>query len=83
MGNSALTMDSAFLRDLSVIAEDEGLTQKLIKYVHRLVQKQPDPTLMTKEEFFANVDAAREEIRQGKGKSFDNLDDMNAWLNSL
>ena len=42
-----------------------------------------DPTLMTKEEFFARVDEAREEIRQGKGKRFTNPEEMNAWLNSL
>ena len=42
-----------------------------------------DETLMTKEEFFARVDEAREEIRQGKGKRFSNPEEMNAWLNSL
>ncbi len=42
-----------------------------------------DPTLMSKEEFFARVDKAREEIRQGKGKRFTSPEKMNAWLNSL
>ena len=40
-------------------------------------------TRMTKEEFFTKVDEAREEIRQGKGKRFSKLEEMNAWLNSL
>lgn len=30
------------------------------------LQKKEDPTLMTKEEFFANVDEALEQARQGK-----------------
>ena len=31
-----------------------------------LQEKKDDPTLMTKEEFFANVDEAMEQARQGK-----------------
>jgi hypothetical protein len=38
---------------------------------------------MTEKEFFAYVDEAREEIRQGKGISFTDKAEMNAWLNSL
>lgn len=48
-----------------------------------MTEKTQDPTLMTKEEFFARVDEAREEIRQGKGKRFSDPEEMNAWLNSL
>ena len=42
-----------------------------------------DETLMTKEEFFAQVDEAREQIKRGEGITFTNLEDMNAWLNAL
>ena len=42
-----------------------------------------DPTLLTKEEFFARVDKAEKEIAEGKGVTFTNKNDMNAWLNSL
>ena len=35
------------------------------------------------EEFFARVDKAEKEIAEGKGITFTNKDDMNAWLNSL
>ena len=45
--------------------------------------KKADPTLMTKEEFFARVDEAEKEIAEGKGTTFTNLEEMNAWLNSL
>jgi uncharacterized short protein YbdD (DUF466 family) len=56
------------------------------EYVGRLVKerkKAEDPTLMTKEEFFRMIDEAREEARQGKVRSFDSVDEMNRWLNSL
>ena len=66
MATTAMPLDAAFLHDLSVIAQSESRTRRLVKYVRRLAQSKPDPTLMTKEEFFANIDAAREEIRQGK-----------------
>ena len=60
-------MNAELFRELSVIAEDETLMQKLLKYVKKLTAKKADPTLMTKEEFFARVDKAREEIRNGQG----------------
>ena len=42
-----------------------------------------DSTLMTKEAFFDRLDKAEKEIAEGKGVTFTNKDDMNAWLNSL
>ena len=38
---------------------------------------------MTKEDFFDRLDKAEKEIAEGKGVTFTNKDDMNAWLNSL
>ena len=68
---------------MAEIADSEPLMKQLAKYLKKLVAKKQDPTLMTKEEFFARVDEAREEIKQGKGKRFSNPEEMNAWLNSL
>lgn len=42
-----------------------------------------DPTLLTKEDFFARIDKAEKDIAEGKGITFTNKDEMNAWLNSL
>jgi len=52
-------------------------------YAKKLAKEKEDPTLMTKEEFFARLDKAREGIRQGKCKRFSDPEEMNAWLNSL
>ena len=71
-------------RSLGAIADDETMLKRVAKYLRRVVkQKEEDPTLMSKEEFFANLDKAEHDIAAGKGKSFDNLSDMNDWLKSL
>ena len=81
---TAIQLNAEMLRNMSIIAEDEHLLRRVAKYLRKVVaEKKADPTLMTKEEFFARVDEAREEIRQGKGKRFSNPEEMNAWLNSL
>jgi uncharacterized short protein YbdD (DUF466 family) len=77
-------LNAEILRNLGTLAESETMLKRVAKYLRKLVkEREADPTLMTKEEFFARVDEAREEIRQGKGKRFSNPEEMNAWLNSL
>ena len=80
---TAIQMNAELLRNMSIIADDENLLRRAAKYLRKLAAEKEDSTLMTKEEFFARVDKAREEIRQGKGKRFSNPEEMNAWLNSL
>ena len=51
---------------IGAIADDVSLMRRLAKYVSRLVKaKEADPTLMTKEDFFANVDEALGQTKQG------------------
>lgn len=52
---TALQMNAELFRQLSIIAEDESMSAKLMKYIKRLSAKKQDPTLMTKEAFFARV----------------------------
>ena len=81
---TAIKMNAELLRNMSIIAEDENLLKRAAKYLRKLVaEKQADPTKLTREEFFARVDKAEKEIAEGKGITFTNKDDMNAWLNSL
>lgn len=58
--NSTLALNADFLRDLSVVAEDENLLTKAVKYIRKLAAKKEYPTLMTKEEFFKRIDKAKE-----------------------
>lgn len=77
-------LDAEILRNLGTLAESETMLKRVAKYLRKLVKEsEADPTLMTKEEFFARVDKAEKEIAEGKGIAFTNIDDMNAWLNSL
>lgn len=64
---TAIQMNAELFRQLSIIAEDEGLMAKLLKYAKKLTaSKQADPTLMTKEEFFQRVDKARAQYDRGE-----------------
>ena len=81
---TAIELNAEMLRNMSIIAEDENLLKRATKYLRKLVaEKKADNTEFTKEEFFARVDKAEKEIAEGKGITFTNRDDMNAWLNSL
>ena len=60
-------LNAEVLRNLSILAEDENLLKRVAKYLRRVVaEKQNDPTLMTEEEFFARVEEAEEQYRQGQ-----------------
>ena len=65
---TAIQMNAELLRNMSIIAEDENLLKRAAKYLRKLVtEKKTDPTLLTKEDFFARVDEAREQIKRGEG----------------
>lgn len=76
-------MNTQLLQGISVIADDESLMKRLTKFVAKLVKEKEDSSLMTKEEFFARIEKAEKDIADGKGITFTNREDMNAWLNSL
>ncbi len=81
---TAIQMNAEILRNMSIIAEDENLLKRAAKYLRKLIaEKKADPTLLSEEEFFARVDEAREQIKQGKSISFSTPQEMNKWLNSL
>ena len=52
------TIDASFLQNLSILAADESLMQKLKKYMNRLLAESKDETLFTKEEYFHRLDEA-------------------------
>ena len=57
--NHTATINAEFFQNLGIIAQDEGLMKRVANYVKRLAAKKEDPTLMTKEEFFARVERAK------------------------
>ena len=77
-------LNAEIMQNLSVLADSKDMMTRVAKYLRKLVkEKKADPTLMSKEEFFAKLDKAEESIEQGKGKTFTHPSEMNAWLNSL
>ena len=65
---TAIQMSAEILRDMSIIAEDENLLKRAVKYLRKLVaEKETDSPLLSKEDFFARVDEAREQIKRGEG----------------
>lgn len=80
---TTMQLNAEIYRSLSVIAENESLMKRAAKYLKKLAAQKEDDTLMTKEEYFAKIDESLRQAREGKVVTFDNTDDMNAWLNSL
>lgn len=77
---TAVQLNAEILRNLGAIAEDESMLKRVAKYLRKLVsEKEADHTLFTKEEFFARVDEAREQIKRGEGVEMlpdESLDDF-------
>ena len=76
-------MNAEILRNLGILAEDENMLNRVAKYLRKLVREKEDPTLMRKEEFFAQIDEAEREIAEGKGKSFANVEELDRYIRSL
>ncbi len=67
---TAIQMNAEILRNMSIIAEDERLMNRVAKYLRKLVAEKQDPTIFTKEDFFARIDKAKEgpsyELKEGE-----------------
>ncbi len=77
---TAIEMNAEMLRNMSIIAEDENLLKRAVKYLRRLVtEKQVDPTEFSREEFLARVERARKQ----PGKRFANVEELDQYIRSL
>ena len=77
---TALQLNAELYRAMGEIADDETLMAKVLKYVKRLAAKKEDPTLMTKEEFFARVDEAKAQYDRGEAHMMLPGEDLTAYL---
>ena len=81
---TAVQLNAEILRNLGTLAEDENMLKRVAKYLRKLVaEKQEDPTLISKEEFFASLDKGEEEYRQGKTHRINSVEELNHFLSSL
>ena len=64
---TALQLNADIYRSLGIISEDESVLRRVAKYLTRVAkQMTDDPTCMSKEDFFANVDEALEQAKEGR-----------------
>ena len=80
---TAIQLNAELFRAMSIIAEDEGLMTKLLKYAKKLVAKKEDPTLMTKEEFFAKIERAEAQYARGEYSEMLPDEDLRTHLKRL
>ena len=83
---TTMQLNAELFHNLSVIADDESLMKRAVKYLRKLAeQKQAyeDDTLMTKEEFFDEIKESLEQVERGECTRFSDMKEMRAWLNSL
>ena len=74
-------LNAEFYRNMSIIAEDEALTKKLMKYLRKLVaSKQKDSTQMTREEYFAKIERAEQQAARGEGMKMLPNEDLTTFL---
>ena len=78
---STTQLNAEFYRNMSIIAEDEALTKKLMKYLRKLVaSKQKDSTQMTREEYFAKIECAEQQAARGEGMKMLPNEDLTTFL---
>lgn len=60
-------LNAQIWRDMGVLAEDEGMMKRVARYLHKLTKEmKEDPTLMTKEEYFAMLDEREAAYARGE-----------------
>ena len=78
------TMNTELWQSIGAIADSEPLMKRLTRYAKKLVKERVnDPTLMSKEEFFQMIDGAKQEIADGKGHKFSNVEELDRYIRSL
>ena len=60
------TMNTELWQSIGSIADSEPLMRRLTRYAKKLAKEKNDQTLMSKEEFFAMIDEAEQQIADGK-----------------
>jgi hypothetical protein len=60
------TMNVELWQSIGAIADSEPLMRRLTRYAKKLAKEKNDPTLMTKEEYFAKLDEAERQFERGE-----------------
>ena len=75
-----VAMNTELWQSIGTIADSDDLMRRLTRYAKRLAkEKADDPTLMSKEEFFARVD----EAKKGPSMKFASVEELDRYIRSL
>lgn len=77
---AVLEINADIYKSLSVIAEDESLLKKAAKALRKLASQKMDETLMAEKDFFANVEEAQKQIKNGKCKKMLQSENLEHFL---
>ena len=73
-------MNVELWQSIGAIADSEPLMRRLTRYAKKLVkEKEADPALMSKEEFYSMLD----EAEKGSSKRFDSVEELDQYICSL
>ena len=73
-------MNTELWQSIGAIADSEPLMKRLTRYAKKLVKEKEDPTLMTKEEFFAKLKRAEQQVQRGEYVSFDSVEELDRYI---
>ena len=73
-------MNTELWQNIGSIADSEPLMRRLAKYAAKLVKERKDSTLMSKEEYFAKLERAEQQIANGEGMEMLPDEDLTAFL---
>ena len=74
------TMNTKLWQCIGAIADNETLMRRLTRYAQKLLkEREADPTLLTKEEFFAKIERAEKQ----PGKRFADIEELDKYIRAL
>lgn len=76
-------MNIELWQSIAAIADRESLMKRLTRYAKKLVKEKNDPTLMTKEEFFAKIELAEKQMEKGEYSVLLPGEDLTAHLKRM
>ncbi len=76
-------MNTELWQSIGAIADCEPLMKRLTRYAKKLVKAKNDPTLMTKEEFFAKIEQAEQQMERSEYSTLLPGEDLTTHLKRL
>ena len=63
---TAIQLRAEITREIDQYADDDNSLAQILDFVKKITTKKPDPTALTKEQFFAKLDHSRRQAQRGE-----------------